>query len=280
MAQHIMIDLETFSTAPDAGIIQIGAQVFDPTAPGDSSVLIGDGICLNVDPQAIIDAGMRMDWSTLHWWMSQPDAFATLAAPGDGLKLSAALKHLSDYVATNGGSWAKIWANGAAFDPPILETSYRRCRLDVPWQYNNVLDVRTMKWLAPSVGKVLPEIAHNALSDCRAQAIYVARCYRALKGAGRGPAWEEEKQDPGAAASESVVGADLADKSDLMLFYEKLERHDWTYMMSDDPGVSRRGEEADRAIRREAASSEEKAKLHEAFYKWKWGKGPKPEKSC
>lgn len=277
MAQHIMIDLETFSTAPDAGIIQIGAQVFDPAAD-EGHELIGDGICLNVDPQAIIDAGMRMDWSALHWWMSQPDAFRTLAAPGEGLKLSGALTHLSAFVNANGGTWAKVWANGAAFDPPILESSYRRCRMDVPWRYNNVLDMRTIGWLAPNVKRVEPEVAHNALSDCKAQALYVARCYREIKGTGRGPAGEEDQQDPGAAATETIDRAEPSAKSELLLFYEKLQRHDWTYMMSDDPRVGREGEAADRAVRREAASNEEKSRLYDEFYKWKWGKGPEPVK--
>jgi hypothetical protein len=274
MAQHIMVDLETLSTAPDAGIIQIGAQVFDPTAD-DAGVLIGDGICLNVDPQAVMDAGLRIDWSTLHWWLSQPDAFQTLAAPGEGLLLSAALKELSGFVNANGGRWAKIWANGAAFDPPILENAYRRCRLDIPWQYNNVLDVRTMKWLAPSVGRVEPELAHNALSDCKAQALFVARCYRELKGS---PAGEEERQETIAASSGTITETEPLAKSELLLFYEKLERHDWWYMMSDDGSVYRRGEEADRALRREAASSEEKASLHAAFSSWKAGKGPQPDR--
>lgn len=274
MAQHIMIDLETLSTAPDAGIIQIGAQLFDPTA-AEEDCLIGDGICLNVDPQAVMDAGMRIDWSTLHWWMSQPDAFQTLAAPGEGLLLSKALTELSAFVNANGGRWAKIWANGAAFDPPVLESSYRRCRLDVPWSYNNVLDMRTMKWLAPDVMKVTPNLAHNALSDCRAQALYVARCYRALKGS---PAGEEGRQETRAASSGTITEDVAAAKSDLLLFYEKLEKHDWWYMMSDDNSVYQRGEAADRVLRREAASSQEKAELHLAYSGWKAGKGPEPER--
>lgn len=241
MAQHIMLDLETLSTAGDAGIIQIGAQLFDPQGE-DGAVLIGDGICLNVDPQAVMNAGMRVDWDTLHWWMSQPAAFATLAAPGQGLLLSDALKQLSGFVNANGGSWAKVWSNGAAFDVPVLETSYRRCRLDIPWKYNNVLDVRTMKWLAPGVAKVEPELAHNALSDCRAQALYVAGCYRAIKGMGAA-AREEDKPQPPVAATETIVEAGGEDKTaKLGELWDRLQRLDWWHMMSDDPGVHRRGE--------------------------------------
>ena len=131
-----------------------------------------------------------------------------------------------------------------------------------------------MKWLAPSVARGEPELAHNALSDCRAQAIYVARCYRALKGS---PAGEEKRQETRAAAVEKVAETVVGEKSELLLFYEKLERHDWWYMMSDDGSVYQRGEAADRALRREAASSEEKAQLHKAYSEFKAGKGPKPE---
>lgn len=279
MATHIMIDLETFSTANDAAIVQIGAQVFDPTAEDDAGVLIGKGICLNVDPQAAIDAGARLDWSTLYWWMSNPKAFATLAAPGTGLKLSEALSKLSDYVNAYNSRWAKVWANGASFDPPVLETSFRRCRITVPWAYNNVLDVRTMKWLAPGVSKVEPEVAHNALSDAKAQALYVARCYRAIKEKSGAATREEEKPQPPAAAS-PTIGEDAAPvKSDLLLLYEACERHDWTHMMSDDPAVNRAGEVAEKRLTelaRKAGSAG--IGMLEAFRSHIWKNGAKPER--
>lgn len=273
MAQHIMLDLETLSTAADAGIIQIGAQAFDPEGDG----LIGPGICLNVDPQAVMNAGMRVEWETLHWWMSQPEAFRTLAAPGEGLLLSAALEALARYVGANGGSYAKVWSNGAAFDVPILESSYRRCRLDIPWRYNNVLDVRTLKWLTPGVERVKPEVAHNALSDARAQALWVQNMYRRLNGA---PAGEEDQQEPPAAAPSTVVAGEVPDKNnELASFWDRLSRHDWTHMMSDDPGVYRRGADAEGALKAEAKRLGPVGEvLYEAWHAHVWKGGERPDR--
>lgn len=90
------------------------------------------------------------------------------------------------------------------------------------------------------------------------------------------PAGEEGRQETRAASSGTITEDATAAKSELLLFYEKLERHDWWYMMSDDGSVYERGEKADRALRREAASSEEKAQLHKAFSEFKAGKGTAP----
>ena len=70
---------------------------------------------------------------------------------------------------------------------PIIENAFRRCRLDPPWQYYNVLDVRTMKMLSPDTPRREPEVAHNALSDSIAQALWVQDMYRDIKGRGLSP---------------------------------------------------------------------------------------------
>jgi len=180
MAEHFMIDLETMSTAMDAAILSIGVQPFDPR---EEVIDEARGLLIHVDLQACLNAGLRLEASTVMWWMTQSDDARAALVAREPLMLSEALRELTAFGQRNGGwAWAKVWSNGAAFDIPILETAFRRCRLDIPWEYNNVLDVRTMKWLAPDVPKVTPSVAHNALSDAQAQAVYVQNCHRALKG--------------------------------------------------------------------------------------------------
>lgn len=184
MAEHFMIDLETMSTASDAAILSIGVQPFDPRGDGIDE---GAGLLINVDLQACMTAGLRVDASTIMWWLAQSDdaRAALYGKMSDAVLLSTALQELVAFGQRSGGwSWAKIWSNGAAFDIPILEHAFRVCRRDIPWEYNNVLDVRTMKWLAPDVPRVTPTVIHNALSDAQAQAVYVQRCYAAIKGPG------------------------------------------------------------------------------------------------
>lgn len=195
MAEHFMIDLETMSTAADAAILSIGIQPFDPRAQGvDESA----GAVIHVDLQACMNAGLRVDAATVMWWMTQTDDARAALVAREPVMLSEALRELTAFGQRNGGwSWAKVWGNGAAFDIPILETAFRRCRLDIPWAYYNVLDVRTMKWLAPDVPKVAPKVAHDALSDAQAQALYVQDCWRKLNGAA--PGEEDQAAAPAAA---------------------------------------------------------------------------------
>lgn len=53
-------------------------------------------------------------------------------------------------------------------------------------------------------------------------------------------------------------------------YYDELERLDWTYEMSDDHSVWRRGREAMGKAQAHAAQSEEHNKLFEAFRAHKW----------
>lgn len=174
----LMIDLETLSTANDAAITQIGLAPFELDGVG----LARDGLNINVDPEACMMAGLRVDWATVHWWMGQSDeARRTLPAPGEAPKLSDALRQVADLCISLGNANLRVWSNGAAFDVPIMETAFRRCRMDVPWRYNNVMDVRTMKLLAPDVPRREPQVKHHALSDARAQALWVQDMYRDIK---------------------------------------------------------------------------------------------------
>lgn len=258
MADHLMIDLETMSTAGDAAILSIGLQPFDPRGDGIDPAA---GLLLHVDLQASMNAGLRVDASTILWWLSQSDDARAGLVARDPLMLSVALQNLVDWGKTVvSWKWVKVWANGAAFDPPILENAFRRCRIDIPWEYSNVLDVRTMKWLAPDVPKVAPTVAHDALSDAQAQAIYVQRCYAAIK-----PVVVE----PPAPAEPSPIQA----------FYDALERHDWSYMMSDDPNTNRRGEAAESALRSKIQGGGPIwAALYDAYKEHIWRGGDKPDR--
>ena len=251
MAEHFMIDLETMSTAADAAILSIGIQPFDPRAQGIDEAA---GAVIHVDLQACMNAGLRVDAATVMWWMTQTDDARAALVAREPVMLSEALRELTAFGQRNGGwSWAKVWGNGAAFDIPILETAFRRCRLDIPWAYNNVLDVRTMKWLAPDVPKVTPRVAHDALSDAQAQALYVQDCYRVIKGGMGAAAREEDMPQPPAAASSTVAEARSEDKTaKLDELWDRLRGLDWWHMMSDDPGVHRRSEAAVSEARRAA----------------------------
>lgn len=199
---HVMVDLETLSTRVDAVVLSIGAVAFDLLDRGTA-----EGLELRLDPQSQIGVGRRVDWATVHWWMGQERAAQeALAAPGAGLWMADALDLLDRYFARVDGT--HVWGNGPHFDVSILEHMYASLGRKAPWAYNRVCCVRTVRLFTPGADSLRPEpaVAHNALADATAQALWVQRMLKS-RGTMGAAAGEEDQPQPPAAAS-GTVGED------------------------------------------------------------------------
>ncbi len=51
------------------------------------------------------------------------------------------LQQLSDFLPKD----VKVWGNGANFDIGILEHAYDQYQIEIPWEFWNVRDCRTIK---------------------------------------------------------------------------------------------------------------------------------------
>lgn len=176
---HLMIDLETLSTAGDAAIAQIGLAPFWIDGEG----LAAEGLQINVDPQSCIDLGFRIDWSTLHWWMMQEqDAREALPLPGKGVPIGGALVQVGDYIrklqSMEGAERIYVWSNGATFDIPILGHAFRLLGMKEPWGYQDARDTRTLSMLALNAIKPRATVKHRALDDAVAQVLWVQNMWR------------------------------------------------------------------------------------------------------
>lgn len=165
----IMIDLETLSTRPNAVILQIGAVAFDPSMYGR----VGPSFAVNVDIQSCLDMGLVISGDTLMWWMDEDRkrALQSIVAGYPPRHLAGALDLFNDWVRSL--EFDAVWANGAAFDFPIIENAYRATGLAAPWTHRQVRDMRTLRALYPDIDRVEPTLPHNAVSDARAQALFV-----------------------------------------------------------------------------------------------------------
>ena len=161
-----MFDTETLGKRAGCVVLSIGAVTFDENGLGTEFHAV-----LSVAEQ--MARGLTVDRETFEWWEKQsPEARATFAAAhavrGGTL---AALEWFASFLAR--AESPLLWANGAEFDPPILEAVYAAWGLPKPWEYRNVRCFRTLYAITPGVPKP-PDIGthHNALDDAKWQATW------------------------------------------------------------------------------------------------------------
>jgi len=171
---HVMIDLETMGTRPDAPIIAIGAVMFDGNE-------ITDKFYVNIDLASAVDDGHAVvDPKTVLWWMDQSGE-ARSSLREDKKEMLTALYEFRD--------WLKpikpegVWGNGASFDNVILSETYKRMGLEPPWPFWTDRCYRTMKNMFPMLELERVGTHHNALDDAESQARHLITIWR--EGMGR-----------------------------------------------------------------------------------------------
>jgi exodeoxyribonuclease VIII len=174
---HIMIDLETLSTAYNARIIAIGAAKF-AVNKGIYDVFYQAVKIPQADLIAAYDKtddyGFHISSDTIDWWESQDEKAKTVFTDPNAVDIAVALAGFS--------KWAKhdterddirIWGNGASFDNVVLSTAYALCDIEQPWRFWNDRCYRTVKNLYPHVPCQRFGVHHNALDDAETQATHL-----------------------------------------------------------------------------------------------------------
>ena len=152
-----MIDIEGLGTGPDAAILTIAAQSFDPFGTGYYDRHYYARITLESQENR------RIQDDTLAWWATQPEAQAEAFAEDNRVPLDQALDELYKLA------WQHdyIWAQGPTYDINILEHAYKSYNKTQPWQFYRIRDSRTVLSLWP--GRPVPPTSHHALEDTRKQ---------------------------------------------------------------------------------------------------------------
>lgn len=184
MKNHIMLDLETMGTRPDAAIIAIGAVAFDET--GNASQM---GFYATVSLASAMEHGGTVDADTIMWWLGQSDQ-ARRQFGEVGMRLPDALTELADWLleVAEGDETTRdsleVWGNGADFDNVILTSAYRNVGLSLPWgKYKNRC-YRTVKSANRHIKLVRTGTHHNAYDDACSQANHLIRIWAAVKQGG------------------------------------------------------------------------------------------------
>jgi hypothetical protein len=169
---NVMVDLETLSTFPTAGILSIGAVKFN-----QNEILDEFYVNLDIKETKSLSNFFNIDKNTLLWWKEQKPEILRQALMNsipikDGLMKFYNWLPKKDYT---------IWGNGADFDMPILKNAYLSINMDVPWKYYDQRCFRTIKetFDDPSLVPLKsPDGAHNALYDAKLQTQHLLNIIR------------------------------------------------------------------------------------------------------
>lgn len=175
MIMNVMMDLETWGTAPGAALRSIGAVFFDPYG-----TTTGEEFYLNISEDSCLRLGLHKDPDTVLWWQNQSKE-ARQSLLHDPVPVEEVVIAFHEWFRKNKGMW--IWSQGASFDVVLWEEVGRRLRNPAPWKFWDVRDTRT----AYEMGRFDPRSIkrrgtyHNALDDAKHQAACVQAAYRRIQ---------------------------------------------------------------------------------------------------
>ena len=168
MAKHLMLDMETMAVSPNAVVLSLGAVHFNPYGNGYGDKLY---FKINLDDQDAL--GREIDPKTLEWWGRQDPAIMEEAFSEEGrIPLVDAMDQFHKFA------WgcSAFWSHGATFDLVIIENIYRQLGKNLPWQYWQLRDTRSIFDLG--FNPDMPQGSkHDALQDAIRQSVGVQNIY-------------------------------------------------------------------------------------------------------
>ena len=175
MTRAIMFDLETMGKRPGCVILSIGACVFDPHTDW-----IGDTLHIHIDSDESELRGFKANMGTVRWWLTQDtEARAALeAGQKNAVSPFAAIDGFCNFVSSAGND-PDVWCNGNSFDIPILAAYFGHFHLELPWNYWQERDLRTLKGINKGQRIERTGTHHNALDDALHQARLVQHIFAA-----------------------------------------------------------------------------------------------------
>ena len=177
--KNVMLDLETYGTAPGSVILSIGAVAFDPHSKD-----MGNGFYEVISIDHSIVAGFTTNRETKQWWDKQSVEARRVIHEAEQLHAShpeAVLRSLNSYLSGCGGTEVMVWGYGAGFDNALVAAAYELTGVGRGWKYTNDRCFRTIKAMFPIPKDLIPPrqgTYHNALDDAKTQAAHLQAIYK------------------------------------------------------------------------------------------------------
>ena len=171
MTIHAMIDLETLHTTPRATVLTIGGVKFDPYNDIEPHSEFYHRLDFESQDRDVID-------DTIAWWGRQdPKVQEEAFAEDNRIKVSDFLCRLPKWMV----GVDVLWGHGYGFDITILEDMCRQNKKNIPWNFWQVRDSRTLLSMCKEdPRKKMQTDLHNALADAYYQAKSVQIAYKEL----------------------------------------------------------------------------------------------------
>lgn len=178
----IVIDIETMGTGIDCVIVSIGALIFNRgDEPGTFKSTFDIKLDIENQPGRIVDPG------TVLWWMGRGMQVAREAAFSTSttrVRLGLGLKQLDDFIKEHNPD--ECWGCSPSFDMMILQHAYRQHKVEFPipfWKWSCIRTVESFFYgkntRKPAKENWLEGTAHDALDDCKMEALVIQKCYSA-----------------------------------------------------------------------------------------------------
>lgn len=168
---HVMIDLETLGVSNNAVILSIGATKFV-----ESDIV--DTFHVGIVPASCQDVGLKIDASTVLWWL-QPEREEARAALAKLNKVDL-YDALYGFVEWYGPESKPTWGNGASFDNVVLRNAFSAVNIECPWKFWDDRCYRTMKNHSPGITLARLGTHHDALDDAIYQTKHLQKIWSAL----------------------------------------------------------------------------------------------------
>lgn len=167
-----MLDLETLDTRANSVILTVGGVKFDPF---DMDKTPYNELYFRLEIENQSNRGRTTSESTMAWWSRQPDSIIEEAfGDVDRVSVERALQDLKKWFV----GCDRVWSQGVCFDITMLENICDQYGYPVPWAFYQVQDCRTILDRMPrDPRKDMDFDAHNALEDCKVQAIALQKAF-------------------------------------------------------------------------------------------------------
>lgn len=183
---HVMLDLETLATTPDAAVVSMGAALFSPEAVGDGVTCYANHFecTLNLEEQ-LGRLGRRASGDTVRWWMQQGGEARSVFVSQAQVLAAVALVGFFQWLPAGPLGFC-LWSNGADFDIPIILHLAQQLGLTPPWKFYRHRCFRTLKEVHPKLyalanKKFTNPTKHDALADAVWQAQVAVHILRKVR---------------------------------------------------------------------------------------------------